>query len=62
MNERYIKILQAVADGKTEKDIALEMKTTRNAVKHCLVHARALLKALSTTNAVAVAIRRGLID
>lgn len=56
-----LKLLQAVADGKSAKDWAAERGRSYQATRNILRLAREALGAETTPQAVAMAIRRGLI-
>lgn len=54
-------LLQAIADGKRVKDWAAERKRSYHATRNILLLARQALGADTTAQAVAMALRRGLI-
>jgi len=56
------RILQLLADGKRPKDIACSLHLTVNVVNIHLVRIREKYEAATTYNAVATAIRQGVID
>jgi DNA-binding NarL/FixJ family response regulator len=62
LSEREIKVLQSLADGKTLKSIARSLKLAQITVDKYAAEIRYKLDADTTPNAVATALRRGLID
>jgi DNA-binding CsgD family transcriptional regulator len=62
LNPRELLVTQLYADGKSMQQIADEMQRTIFMVKRDFVGIRRKLGAQSTANAVAISIRRGLID
>ena len=56
---RQLQILQLIADGESQRAIALELFLGYQTVKNHMVSIREKLKAVSTPHAVAVAIRQG---
>ena len=62
LNTREIQILELVAAGKANKEIAHELSTTEGAIKNCLKRILAKLDASDRTHAVVIGIGRGLIE
>lgn len=60
--ERELEMLRHFADGCVRKEVATRMGCSLETVKTNLLHVRAKLGANNMTHAVAIAIRRGLID
>ncbi len=56
------RILQLLADGKRPKDIAVSLHLSINVVNIYLVRIREKYEATTTYNAIATAIRQGIID
>lgn len=56
------RILQLFADGKPTKDVAVTMHLTVNTVKFYMFRIREKLEAPTTHNAIATALRQGIID
>lgn len=56
---RQLQILQLIADGDTFRAIALELGISQQTVKNHMLDLRHRLKAVSSPNAVAIAIRQG---
>jgi DNA-binding NarL/FixJ family response regulator len=62
LSERELEILSLVAGGLDSKEIARELFLSHETVRTHMAHALAKLGARSRAQAVAVAIRNGLID
>ena len=62
LTQKEIDILQGIADGKRLSGIAASMKLCENTIKHYTLDIRLKLDAPTTPNAIAIALRRGLID
>lgn len=62
MSPSEITVLQLLATGKTQDEIADEISISRDAVKKRVERARVALKARNTLHAVTIAIARGVVD
>jgi DNA-binding CsgD family transcriptional regulator len=62
LNQREIELLQLLADGKTQGEAARKLKLSERTITKYTVYVREKLEAFTTNNAIATAIRRGLID
>lgn len=62
LTDREVQVLQLLADGKTIKDASRSLKLAEITLKRYTAEIRSKLEAPTTPNAVATAIRRGLID
>lgn len=62
LTPRQVEILQLIADGKTASEIAFALGISILTVKNHLVGVRHRLGAFSSAQAVAIGIRRGLIN
>lgn len=62
LNSRELEILQGIADGKRFSGIAEALKLSETTIAHYTLDIRLKLDAPTTPNAIAIAIRRGLID
>lgn len=62
LTEEEVAVLQALADGKRPKDIAVSLKKSANVVNIHLVRIREKFDSRTTYNALATAIRQGIID
>lgn len=62
LNEKEKQALQLYAIGNSVNDIVRQMNYSLGYIKHILETARTKLEAKNTTHAVAIAIKRGLID
>jgi DNA-binding NarL/FixJ family response regulator len=62
LSQKELLVLQLLADGKTLRGTAKSMKRAEITLKHYTEIIREKLDAPTTTNAIAIALRRGLID
>jgi DNA-binding NarL/FixJ family response regulator len=62
LSSREMEVLQHIADGKTVRDTARCLKLAEITVKKYAADIRTKLEANTTPNAVATALRRGIID
>lgn len=62
LTERELQVLQLIADGNTQKSAAESLKLAEITIKNKFTEIRSKLYANTTTNAVAIALRQGLID
>jgi DNA-binding NarL/FixJ family response regulator len=62
LNEREIEVLQMLADGKTQREAARSLRLAHRTIKDYSTRLREKLDAKTTYNALATALRRGLID
>lgn len=60
--QRELEILKAMADGLTRQEVAKSLFIGTETVKTHLLHIRAKLNAKNTAHAVAIALRRGMIE
>lgn len=62
LNHRQIQILSLMSEGKTVKDVALELRSTESAIMSHLERIRWQLEAKNAAHAVAIALRNGWIN
>ena len=62
LSRRMREVLVLVAEGATDGEIALRLHLTRKTVAHYVEHSRRRLGAVSRAQAVALAIRHGLLS
>ena len=62
LTQREIQVLQLLADGNTLRGAAKSLNRAEITLKHYVVGIREKLEAPTTSNAIAIALRRGLID
>lgn len=62
LNQREITVLQNLADGSDGKTVAKTMNVSYQRIRIVLCDIRKKLEAETTENAVATALRRGIID
>jgi DNA-binding CsgD family transcriptional regulator len=62
LSRRMREVLALVAEGATDGEIALRLHLTRKTVAHYVEHSRRRLGAVSRAQAVAMAMRRGLLS
>ncbi len=62
LSEREIQVLQLLADGKTQIEVAHSLRLAPRTLKDYATRLREKLEANTTSNAIATALRRGLID
>lgn len=62
ISDRQLEILQLLADGWQNKEIAHRLKITLQTVKSQIQEAKLRLQAISRCNAVSIALRDGLIE
>lgn len=61
LSRRQVQVLALVAEGATDREIALRLHLTRKTVSHYVAHSRIRLGAVSRAQAVALAMRHGLL-
>lgn len=61
LSERQLEIVKLMSDGCTNDEIAAQLNISPNTVRTHAAHIQQRLDARSRTNAVAIALRRGLI-
>jgi two-component system response regulator DegU len=61
LSERQMQVLTLVAEGATDKEIALQLGLSAKTISSYVKHIRARLGAQSRAHAVALAIRQGLL-
>lgn len=62
MNERRLQILELLANGREQKQVSADLKLTRSNLDKELDRIRILLGAETTTHAVAIVVKRGLVS
>ena len=62
LTEREIEVAQLLADGKTQREVARRLRLTERTLNEYATRLRDKFEAKTTVNAVATALRRGLID
>lgn len=62
LNHKELEILQGLADGERFSGLAKSLKLSESTVAHYTLDIRLKLDAPTTPNAIAIALRRGLID
>ena len=62
LSAKEVKILQLLADGKTARDAAQELHLTDGTIRQYAIRIREKTGSPTTMNAMATALRRGLID
>ena len=62
LSRRQAQVLVLVAEGATDGEIALRLHLTRKTVAHYVEHSRRRLGAVSRAQAIAVAMRHGLLS
>lgn len=61
LSPKEVEILELIAQGKTDKEIASQEKCALSTIKNHLLNIRIKLNADSRTHAIAIAITKGLI-
>ena len=61
LSERQMQVLALVAEGSTDKEIALQLGLSAKTISSYMKHIRARLGAQSRAHAVALAMRQGLL-
>jgi len=62
LSKREIQVLQFLADGNKLREVAKRLKLAEDTLKHHTTNIREKLNTPTTGNAIATALRRGLID
>jgi LuxR family transcriptional regulator, quorum-sensing system regulator SdiA len=62
LTEREREVLHLVSEGKSSKAIAKLLGCTKRSVDGCMAAASRKLKALNRVHAIAIALRKGLIE
>lgn len=62
LSKRELQVLQFLADGSKLREVAKRLRLAEDTVKHHTTNIREKLNTPTTSNAVATALRRGLID